>query len=221
MLRIIKNKFFLLLIGAILGTLACSSYDYVKLRVELPTKTSLSLEPYSEIKIAHFLVKNQPKEMDLNKELRDYWQFEFSKATEHKVTLEDITINEEIIIKDKDFWKNQASSQKALYLTGIAEYKEEIRKALLRQEKRQFEDPFSSTPKLAERKFFSMALDLYLIDSESGEIVYHRQFKENHFSQNKNQTAYFAFFALIQKIKQKLFRQLLGGERIQERYLIR
>ncbi|HDJ24022.1 MAG TPA: hypothetical protein ENF17_09050 [Candidatus Aminicenantes bacterium] len=221
MARTKRNKFILLILVVIWGTFACSSYNYVKLRMEFPIQTVLSLEEYSEIKIVHFVVKRQPKGMNLDKELRDYWQFELSKATDQKIALEDISIPEEAIIKDKDFWKSQAPQSKALFFTGLAEYKEEVRKALLRREKRQFEDPFQSSPQLAERKFFSLVLDLYLIDSETGEIVNHRQFKENHLSQNKNQTAYFAFFNLIQKVKQKFFRQLFGGERIQERYLIR
>jgi|Deesub1362A_J573_1020465.scaffolds.fasta_scaffold00101_6 hypothetical protein len=221
MLKTIKSKYLLFLLSLILGTFACKGYNYVKLRLELPTKATVQLDKYSEIRLVNFLIKHQPKGMDLNKEIRDYLQFELSKQIEQKVTQEDLLVKAEETLKDKDFWKNQASGQKILFLTGTAEYKEEVRKALLRREKRQFEEPFSSTPKLAQRKFYSLILEVYLIDSTTGEIVFHRQFKENQFYQNKNQTAYFAFFDLIQKVKPKLFRRLLGGQRIQERYLIR
>lgn len=220
MLKIKTSKYFWLLPGLLLITFGCAGYNYVKLRLELPAKATVQLDKYSEIRLVNFIIKRQPKDLDLNKEIRDYFQFELSKEIEQKVTQLDLEVKNEAVLKDKNFWKNQAPGEKVLFITGTLEYKEEIRKALLRKEKRQFADPFSS-PKLAERRFYSLLFDLYLIDSTSGEVIYHRQFKETQFYQNKNQTAYFALFDLLQKLKPKLFRRLLGGQRIQERYLIR
>ncbi|HHF42664.1 MAG: hypothetical protein DRI99_00015 [Candidatus Aminicenantes bacterium] len=214
-------KYFWLLPSLVVITFGCAGYNYVKLRLELPAKATVDLDKYSEIRLVNFIIKKQPKGVDLNKEIRDYFQFELSKQIDQKVAQLDLEINNEEALKDKNFWKSQAPGEKTLFFTGSVEYKEEVRKALLRKEKRQFEDPFSSSPKLAERRFYSLLLDLYLIDSITGEVIYHRQFKETQFYQNKNQTAYFALFDLMQKLKLKLFRRLLGGQRIQERYLIR
>lgn len=214
------SKYFWLLPGLLLTTFGCAGYNYVKLRLELPAKATVQLDKYSEIRLVNFIIKRQPKDLDLNKEIRDYFQFELSKEIEQKVTQLDLEVKNKAVLKDKNFWKTQAPGEKVLFITGTLEYKEEIRKALLRKEKRQFADPFSS-PTLAERRFYSLLFDLYLIDSTSGEVIYHRQFKETQFYQNKNQTAYFALFDLLQKLKPKLFRRLLGGQRVQERYLIR
>jgi hypothetical protein len=59
-----------------------------------------------------------------------------------------------------------------------------------------------------------------MIDAKTGEILYTRNFKQTKHYINPNQTAYFAFFDLIQIVKTKLFQAFLGEELLQERYLL-
>ena len=105
-------------------------------------------------------------------------------------------------------------------MTGSAEYTEETRKALLKKAKKRYEDPFPSQSRLEERKFFTLNVNLFLIDAQSGDALYKREFKETKAYDNPNQTAYFAFFDLVQQVKEKLLRTVLGAEQLQERYLI-
>jgi hypothetical protein len=82
------------------------------------------------------------------------------------------------------------------------------------------ESPFPDKKELAERKVYGLSLELLLIQSDSGEILYSRNFKEDKKYENPKQTAYFAFFDLIQRVKQRFFRDILGEDIIQERYLL-
>lgn len=201
----------------------CSSYYYTKLKLEIPSVTQISVEEFDHFAVGPFLIKKQPDEIDLNKEIREYLSFELEKNVQQKVSLIDLSLENEEKFSDKTFWQNtwREEDSPALIFTGVVEYSEEIRKALLRKEKKQFEDPFPSEPQLSERKFYNLVLDLYIIDSRTGKIAFQKQFKQTQAYKNPNQTARFAFFDLIQKVKDQLFYQLLGTEKIQERYLIR
>ncbi|MCK4429779.1 MAG: hypothetical protein KAW19_00605, partial [Candidatus Aminicenantes bacterium] len=64
-------------------------------------------------------------------------------------------------------------------------------------------------------------IDIYIIEAQSGKTLYKRNFKETKSYKNPNQTAFFAFFDLMQSVKDKLLRNLFGESRIQERYIIK
>jgi hypothetical protein len=108
-----------------------------------------------------------------------------------------------------------------ILFTGSLEYTEEIRKAIKSAKKRRFEQPFPEESRIEERRFYSLTLHLYLIDTQSGEALYERTFNESKAYKNPNQTAYFAFFDMMLSVRDKLFRQILGEEQTQERYLIK
>ncbi len=200
----------------------CSSFNYTKLRLEIPTVAQIPLDEFDRFVLGSFLVKKQTEDIDLNKEIRDYLAFELEKDTQKEVSLIDLSLENEEQLTKARFWQQAwEEDSPALLITGVAEYSEEVRKALLRQEKKQFEDPFPSELQLSERKFYTLILDLYIVDARTGKIAFQKQFKQTQAYKNPNQTAYFAFFDLIQKVKETLFRQLLGSEKTQERYLIR
>jgi len=60
----------------------------------------------------------------------------------------------------------------------------------------------------------------YFIDARTGEPVFRRNFQETLNSENVKQTAEFAVFDLMGRIKIKLLRSLFGSERPLERYLL-
>ncbi len=189
--------------------------------MEIPGKTSVDLDQYKEVVITNFLIKEETKDFNLNNEIIDYFSFEIGQNFNGKVSKEEITFEEEPF-KNEAFWKNLLPAEKdALLFTGGAEYTEEIRKAILQEKRDRFEDPFISKKKgLAERRFYTLNIDLYIIDAKTGKTLYTRNFKESKGYANPKQTAAFAFFELIQKVKTRFFRSILGEARIQERYLI-
>ncbi len=201
---------------------SCASSDYWKLRIEVPGKTSFDLDQYNEVVVTNFLIKEETKDLDLNHELVDYFSFEIGQNFKGKVSSRKISFEKEEPFKNEAFWKNLLPAQKnAVLFTGGAQYIEEIRKAILQEKTERYEDPFISKKKgLAERRFYTLDLNLYIIDAKTGKALYTRNFKESKGYENPRQTAAFAFFDLIQRVKAKFFRNILGEANIQERYII-
>lgn len=216
------RKISLILIVVSLTLFSCSSGEHWKLRLEIPGQAKIDLSDYDRIIITDFLIKETTKAFNVNNEIQEYLSFELEKKADIKVALKKIVVSNVTEFDKPDFWKKIASDmKKSLYLTGRIEYTEEIRKALIQKDKRRFEDPFPQETRLMQRRFYTLTLDLYLINAESGKIVYKRTFKESKAYKNPNQTAYFAFFELIQGARDKFFLDIQGGQQIQERYLIK
>lgn len=200
---------------------ACTSTTYWKLRIEVPGKSDVRLDEFKEIVVTDFLIKKQTKDIDLNKEIIDYLTSEIGKNFNGKVSPAKISVENENVFGHKEFWKNfWPGTEGIVVLTGSAQFTEEIRKAILEKRKQRFEDPFPAEKALEERRFYNLNLNLYLIDPKTGKALYQREFKESRGYDNPKQTAFFAFFDLIQAVKGKLFSQILGERKIQERYLI-
>jgi len=214
-----KAKFALLV--SFLFFLSCSSSYYWKMKIEIPGEPILKLDNFKEIVITDFLIKKETKDFDLNKEIVDYFTSELGKEFDGKISSKKIPLEKEDVFKDEEFWKAQGEDLKeTLLISGSAQYTEEVRKAILERRKDAVDDPFRSQRGLAERKFYTFLLDLYLIDPKTGKAFYKRNFKESQGYQNPKQTAHFAFFDLVQRVRAKFFQNILAGAKIQERYLI-
>lgn len=209
------------LLLALLFSFACNTDSYLKIKIETPTRTVFDLSQYKNLVITDFLIKQGTKDIDLNKEIIDYLSTEIGLNFKGNVSSEKVPLEKEEVFKTEEFWKNLSVNLKeALFLSGSVQYTEEVRKAVLEQKKSRFEEPFSREKGLTERKFYTLNLELYLIDTVTGKILYTRKFKESNSYKNPKQTSYFAFFDLIQNVKGKLFNDVLGKGKIQERYLV-
>jgi len=214
-----KLKFALFL--SFLFLLSCSSSNYWKMRIEIPGEAILKLDNFKEIVITDFLVKKETKDFDLNKEIVDYFTSALRNEFEGKISSKKIPLEKEALFKDEEFWKAQGEDlEETLLVSGSAQYTEEVRKAILERRRGRVDDPVQSQRGLAERKFYTFLLNLYLIDPKTGKTLYKRNFKESQGYKNPKQTAHFAFFDLIQRVRAKFFQNILAGTRIQERYLI-
>ncbi|MFC2169349.1 hypothetical protein ACFLRM_02125 [Acidobacteriota bacterium] len=216
-----NNKFSpIFFIMVLLIHLSCSSSSFWKLKIDVPVKAELDLEEVDEIVIADFFIKKETALSELNKELVEYFTFELVQNVDQKVSSKNGAIINEEVLKDEEYWKKLSDKKNTVFLTGSAQYSEETRKAIIEKRKKRYEDPFPPEPGLRERKFYTLLLNLFIIDPQTGKPLYERTFKETQSYDNPNQTAYFAFFDLVQKIKLKFFRSLLGQGEVQERYLI-
>jgi len=140
---------------------------------------------------------------------------------ETQVGLLTAPLTDESVFENRDFWKNlDLDNKKAVIFSGTVEYSDETRKALVHKKGREQETPFPDRDYMKTRKFYSLNMHIHIIDSESGITLYNQEFKEQRSYSNPNQTAYFAFFDLAYQIKEKLFREIMGGKKIQDRYLI-
>ena len=215
-----KNRPGLLCLLALLA--ACRGGDaYRKIRVELPAYSPLKLEQFEEAVFIGFLVAKEPEGFDLDKALAEYFGPEFENKLHFRVTRQRVALENEEVFRKPDFWRSLAPGRgRVLYVTGKADLAREARKAILGKPKPDPEDPLAQQRGIAERTLFSFNLHLYLIRSDSGEIVLDRDFKETKAYTNPKQRSDFAFYDLAQRVKTKLFRPILSEERMQERYLL-
>jgi hypothetical protein len=214
-----KNK--LLFVLLLLYFASCSSANYTKVAVQVPVQAVFDINQFDEIIISDFLIKKEPKDFDLNQELVTFFSTEMTQSIKGKVSRRRISLDNEGLFKNVSFWKELLSdSQKTVLLTGIAEYTEEIRKAILRTKKKRSDDTFSREGDVEERRFYTLNLSLFLIDSQTGEPLYTQAFKETQGYKNPKQTGPFAFFDVAEKVKGKFFNQILGRVTSQQRFLI-
>ena len=216
----LKNSWWLILI--LLFTQACASSDeYNRVRIRIPRRAEVRLAEFDGIVITDFLMNNEFDDFDLSYELKEYFAGEIEVEVDESVIRESITVPNEESFQDKEFWKTlPLKNANSVIFSGTAEYSQETRKALISKDKQEFEDPFPSQERLATRKFYTLEMNIRIINAETGEVTYTQDFKESKSYTNPNQTAYFALFDLAFLVKEKLFREIMGGERFQQRYLI-
>jgi len=216
----LKNSWWLILI--LLFTQACASSDeYNRVRIRIPRRAEVRLAEFDGIVITDFLMKNEFDDFDLSYELKEYFAGEIEVEVDETVSRENIIVPDEESFQNQEFWKALSlKNPKSVIFSGTAEYSQETRKALISKDKQEFEDPFPSQERLATRKFYTLEMNIRIINAETGEVTYTQDFKESKSYTNPNQTAYFALFDLAFLVKEKLFREIMGGERFQQRYLI-
>lgn len=206
----------------LLFLISCGTDNHLRVRIEMPRPTPVELDNFDTIVITNFLIKEQAKDFNMNKELTDYFSTELDQKAKKKISSLEISLETEDVFKDKNSWQGLLPDKnKSLLFTGSLEFTEEIRKAIKSAEKRRFDSPFPEESRIEERRFYSFSLHLYLIDPQTGEALYDRSFKESKSYRNPNQTAYFAFYDMMLIVRDKFFRQILGEEQTQERYLIK
>lgn len=199
---------------------ACGGGDtYRKIRVELPAYSPLHLEQFDQVLFSGFLVTKEPEGFDLNKATIEYLGPEFEKKLRFQVVIKPTALASEEIFRKPDFWTSLVPGPgRPLYVTGKAELAGETRKTVLGRA--EAHDPLARQRGISERTVYSLSLHLYLIRGDSGGVVLERDFRETKAYANPKQRADFAFHDLAQRVKTKLFRPILGEERMQERYLL-
>ena len=217
-----RNRMLLPVLAAVLSVSACGLEPSVKVKIEIPGTPAVRLDAYREIVIAGFWQEKEPKDFDLNKALTEYLRDELEHQFKGKLSSQAIAWPSAEAIQDKNFWRQAlADPEGRLILTGKAQFSQDVRKALLAANRRDIDDgPFAPEKAWAERKNFSLKLDIAIIRPDSGEILFRKDFQETMDYENKRQSAEFAFNDLLQKVRLKLFRLLFGSEKIQERYLL-
>lgn len=200
---------------------SCAQTNYVKIRMEIPKKPDIDLSSYQNIVVSNFLENEEVKDFDINQEILDYFSFELKKHLKKDVKTTEISVENEEDFKNPENWNNiNSEEEKSALFTGSVKYSEETRKSLRKKEKRRFDDPFPDESRIEARTFYSLELHIYLIDTQSGKIIYDRDFKESKSYENPNQTPQFAFFDLILEVRDKLLEDIQGYDRLKERYLL-
>ncbi len=210
-----------LLLSFLCGWACSSSGPYKKIHVEIPAPRLVSLDAYNKIIVTDFWVAKTIPDLDLNRELRTYWRAETERRFDKSAVLIETPFDAEPALDDPAFRLRLSSDAKgSLLLTGKAQLSQETRKALSDEALKELDGPFEPEKKLLERKVVTLEISLFLLGGETGDILFKKDFKETKSYENIRQPASFAFFELLQKVKQKFFRAVLGEARAQERFLI-
>lgn len=214
-----KNKFILIL--SLLFFVSCTSVSYFRVNLELSRKALFDINQFKEIIVTDFFIKKEAESFDLNQELVNYFTTQMKQNFKPEVSSRKISFPNEELFKDKSFWKSiQPDSQKTVLFTGTVDYLEEVRKAIV-QTKKKNDEMFSRDKAIEERRFYTINLNFYFIDAQTGEVLYAQAFKETQGYKNPKQTGAFAFYDLADTVKVKLFNNVLGTATIQQRYLIK
>jgi len=214
-----KNSIALLLILFFFAS--CSQTTFQKLQIELPIQPAIDISQYDRITMTDFLITKNPKNLDMSNKIVEYFQSEMRIRFPVEITHIAVSSLEEETFESPDFWKDLIQDKEgALILTGRAAYQADTRIAFVSTDKKQLETPFPSESRTYQKGFFTLDMDVYLIEAQSGEILFQNRFKETRSSKNIKQKASFTLYELLNSIKIKLFRQLAGGRQYQERYLL-
>jgi hypothetical protein len=217
----------LILLSALLLA-ACGTTEFYRTRIRIPRQAEVNLSEYEAIVFTNFFLPEEtelddPKKLDfdLGGEIQDYFTTELEVVLERQVEPTSLSIETEEAFQDPDFWKKQGPEDvKALMISGTADFAEETRKALISRKRKEMDDPFPARKNLETRKFYTLNMHIHVLDSETGALLFDRKYKESRAYTNPNQTALFAFYDLAYQVKEKFFREITGGERLQDRYLI-
>jgi hypothetical protein len=210
----------LLTILAALSLAACAGREPVKVSVELPGTAAIPRDSIHALLLAGFYQEKPAPDFDVDAALVRYFLDEFRPRIQGPVEAAPIAWPGPEALADKEFWKKAGAGRQAVLVTGKAAFVQETRKALLDGESRDFDGPFKPRDPWSERKFFSLQLDLAFIDARTGEPLFRKSYQETLNSPNVKQTAEFAVFELMGRIKIKLLRALFGSERPLDRYLL-
>lgn len=216
-----------ILLSALILT-SCGTTDYFRTRIRIPRQAEVNLAEYESIVFTNFLLSPEKDEegttqleFDLDREIKEYFTSELKVALERGIEPVSLAIEDEDAFKNPDFWKEQGSEDgRTLIISGTAGFAEETRKALISRKRKEMDDPFPARKNLETRKFYTLNMHIHVLDSETGDSLFDRKFKESRAYTNPNQTALFAFYDLAFEVKEKFFREITGGERLQDRYLI-
>jgi len=203
-----------------LGLAFCSGRAPVKVSVEIPGSAAIPRDTIQTLLLAGFYQEKPAQDFDVDAALVRYLLDEFKPKIKGTVEAAPVSWPGPQALSDKEFWKKIGAGRKATFLTGKAEFVQETRKALLDSGARDFDGPFKPRDPWTVRKFFSLQIEVVLIDARTGEPVFRRNFQETLNAENIKQTAEFAVFDLMGRIKIKLLRSLFGSERPLDRYLL-
>jgi len=206
----------------LLSAAACSTLSTVQVKIDVPAVPAVKLAGVREIAVADFFVDPAVRDFAAGPALVDYFQDEMKNDFKGRLSTAAVVWPDAAFAGNAEAWKRLLTEPRdKLILTGRARFEQDVRKALLAKDRRAIDDgPFAPEKAWSERKSFELKLEIFLLRAETGEPVFQKEFQEAIIVENRKQPAEFAFYELLQRVRQKLFRLLFGSVRAQERYLL-
>lgn len=205
-----------------LSLAACTADTAVKVNLELPGEPALDWKAVRAVVLTGFFQEKEMPGLDLSRVLVEYFNDALPARTKAALSEKPVAWPSAEALGVRELWKGAVDGPaRTLILTGKASLTQETRKALLDGDRRDIDEgPFKPVSPWSERKAFSLKLDLAIIDPATGEVLFRKDYQETAATDNTRQTAEFALYDLMGRIKPRLFRALFGAERPQDRYLL-
>lgn len=215
-----KNRLLMVLLALVLA--ACAAQAPTKVNLQVPGPAAIRWDEIKTVLLTGFFLDKEFKEFDLNKTLVGFFRDELKLRIRGSIEDTPIVWENADSLASADFWKTRSGrGQGTLILTGKVQYSQETRKALLEGERRPIDEgPFKPENPWSERRAYTLKLDLAIIDPATGQAVFRKDYEEAVNTENLKQTAEFALYELMARIRPRVFRVLFGAERPLDRYLL-
>jgi hypothetical protein len=154
----------------------------------------------------------------LGRKVADYFAAEMRGAFEGQVVRRPGPADPRAVALDREFWRSAgAGTSSAVFLFGTAGLIEHAQKALKEADLPK-DGPFKLDGHgLAERKLFVLTIDLALIETATGAVIWKEAIKETWVSSYIQQAAEFALTELLPMVKTRLFSVLFTPGRFDRR----
>ena len=182
---------------------------------------AVDLSPYREIIVTNFRQDMPPADFELDNWLVDSLANALGRIFKGSVLRQKVAWGQAARLDDPDFWRSAgAGHEGAVFLTGTVRLTGQTEKAL-RRDSIPKDSPFKLTDRgLAERSRFKAVVECVMIPAARGDIAYRETYEETRSYDVAGQSAEIAFADLFDGIMPRIFRSLLGTERLQWRYLL-
>jgi len=200
------------------ATPACRSDAPVLVRLDLPGVSPFPAGAFGEIVVTDFRNDAAVADFDPGLELQSYLAAELRRVFKGPVSVRPRP--------DEGFaapalWKEAgAGRDRPVFLTGSVRLESQIRKALQKKSV-PVDSPFKLRDRgLIEQRRWTLAVDLSVISGQSGDVLYHRMYREDRDYIDLETSAEFAFSALSAGFVAGLFPTLLGSPTSEQRTLL-
>jgi hypothetical protein len=217
-----KNNRWMLIPLLILAAGACARDAAVRVRLDVPTAAAVKLGDYQAVLLPGFFQENEVKDFDVSAVLSRFLADELKPRFKGPVRETTIAWEGAEALKSPEFWKKAAGAEpRTLVLSGRVHYARESRKALQEAERRPLDDgPFQPADAMQSHRAYILKLEILLVDGATGRILFQKSEQDTVTTRNLKQTAEFAFYDILGRLRPRLLRAITGVEQVRERYLL-
>jgi len=213
MYKLVLSWLLIFLVG--LFSMGCGSKS-TEVQISAPLRPKYVAKGYRKIYIADFIVTGE-HEMDrdvninVNKEIKETLRSEFKDKSGFEVESLKVEFDKSMkpvdILGNSSFWVSQAIEDKqgSMILAGSAEFSNYERSGLVTE---RVENPRTGDERnitsSRERLRLVLAVDLYLLDAQSGQKLFQENFKEEQVYDDVSNVSLPLFYDVFEKIAPKI-----------------
>lgn len=206
----------------VLAAGACVRDTAVRVRLDVPAPAAVKLGDYKTVLLPGFFPENEFKDFDVSAVLTRFLADELKPRFKGPVKEIAAAWEGAEALKSPEFWKKAAGAEpRTLVLSGRVHYARESRVALQESERRPLDDgPFQPADAVQTHRAYILKLEILLVDGETGRILFQKSEQDTVTTRNLRQTAEFALYDILGRLRPRLLRTIIGAAQVRERYLL-